>query len=167
MPKTTSKIRTELRELRIDDLRGSSDAAQLFEDHWDEVALNKRVMKLNPHWKRYYALEEQGALLVLGLFAKLTKPRLETMVGYSVSFITEHMHYADLRYAQNDVLFVAKPWRNGRLGVRLILATEVAARERGAQLMLWHAKDREDLTLKDLLPCMGYGVQDIIYSKEL
>jgi len=167
MPRTKSETTIEIRELRVDDVRRSSEVALLFEEHWDEVALNKRVMQLDPHWKRYYALEEQGMLLILGMFAVQTHPSVETLIGYSVNLVIEHMHYAGLRYCQNDLLFVDKNWRRGRRGLQLILATEAKARERGARMMTWHAKDRPELVLKDVLPRMGYGVQDIIYSKEL
>lgn len=165
MPNVKTGPTVELRLLRVDDVRGRMDAEALLEAHWEEVALNKRVMKLDPHWKRYYALEEQGMLMIIGLFAVQRRPRVETLVGYSVNFITEHMHYAGLRLCQNDLLFVHREWRRGRHGLQLILATEQLGKERGAQLMLWHAK--QGTALDALLPRMGYGVQDIIYSKEL
>ena len=43
--------------------------------------------------------------------------------------------------------------------------TEEHAKSLGCKLMLWHAK--EDTTLCALLPRLKYGVQDIVFSKEL
>ena len=76
-----------------------------------------------------------------------------------------HFHYADLRVTQNDVLFVKKEFRGGRLGLRLLKATEDHAKSEGCKLMLWHAK--ENTALDKLLPKLKYGVQEIMYSKEI
>lgn len=165
MPKTKSEPSTVIRKVRVDDFRSNPDAIELFSEHWEEIALNKRVMRLDPNWKKYYALEEQGMMLILAMYAVQRGPYCEVLVGYSVNFVTDHMHYQDLRVCQNDLLFVQENWRSGRHGLRLILATEAAGKELGAKLMLWHAKP--DTTLDVLLPRMSYGIQDIIYSKEL
>ena len=68
-------------------------------------------------------------------------------------------------YCHNDVLFVAKEYRRGRLGLGLIRATEREAKKRGAQMVSWHAK--QGTALEALMPRLGYGVQDIIYSREV
>lgn len=128
--------------------------------HWDEVAKNKKVMVLKPDRNRYEELERNGALLCLAAL----DPDGE-IVGYSVCFIGPHIHYADLRVANNDVLFLREDLRPSTVGLRLIRETEKVARARGAQLMLWHAK--QGTTLDKIMPRMGYGVQDIIYSKEI
>ena len=75
------------------------------------------------------------------------------------------MHYADLKYSQNDVLFIKKEFRGGRIGLRLMKITEDYAKALGCKVMLWHAK--EHTTLSTLLPRLKYGVQDIVFSKEL
>lgn len=164
MTDTEADTKIEIRKVTIDELRASPDAAGLFEAHYQEVARNKDVMVLDPNWRAYYALEERGLLMAFAAVAVQQDPHVEVMVGYSLNVITQHMHYAGLRICQNDVLFVAKEWRRG-VGRRLIHHTEHEARERGARLMLWHAKEGTDLDR--LLPKLGYGVQDIIYSRRL
>ena len=131
----------------------------LFQDHWDEVALNKQVMALKPDMQRYHSMNEQGMLLVIGAWND------GALVGYSVNFVMQHLHYADLRICSNDLLFVSKDLRKGRVGLRLIRATEAAAKEAGAKLMLWHGKP--NTTLVEIMPALGYGVQDVIFSKEV
>jgi predicted GNAT superfamily acetyltransferase len=131
----------------------------LFQDHWDEVALNKQVMALKPDMPRYQAMNEQGALVVLGAWDD------ERLVGYSVNFVMQHLHYADLRICSNDLLFVSQAVRKGRVGLRLIRATEAAAKDAGARLMLWHGKP--NTALVEIMPALGYGVQDVIFSKEV
>lgn len=127
--------------------------------HWEEVALNKEVMVLKPDVARYQDLEASGVLHSLVAYAG------DQIVGYSVNFLTSNLHYADLVYVQNDVLFVHPDYRKSSVGRRLIQATEVLAKELGARMMLWHAKP--DTPLSALLPRAGYGVQDVMFSKVL
>jgi predicted GNAT superfamily acetyltransferase len=131
----------------------------LLRAHWDEVAKNKELMQLKPRVDVYRAMENDGALIALGAFSG------PDLVGYSVTMVSAHLHYADLIYAHNDVIFVAEQHRAGRLGLKLIRETERQAKERGARLMLWHAKP--DTAFNTLLPRLGYGVQDIVHSREL
>ena len=135
-------------------------AADLLEAHWGEVAQYKHLMVLKPDWHRYYEAEEKGMLLAISVGVPGNP-----MVGYSVSFIGSHMHYRDLVVATNDVLFLHEGWRTSGVGPRLIVATEAEAAERGAKLMLWHAKP--DTALDSIMPRMGYSVIDIVHSKEL
>lgn len=146
----------EIRETCIDEVLA---AQALLEKHWDEIARNKRVMVLKPDVKRYHNLEAAGLLFTVGAYVDAQ------LVGYSVNIVSPHLHYSDLVVASNDVLYIDPEHRAGKLGLRLMRATEGIAKEAGAQLMLWHAK--QGTRLNDLLPRLGYGVQDIIYSKEL
>lgn len=133
--------------------------ATLLDEHWRELAKNKRLMVLKPDVARYQTLEDQGHLITLFAYDG------DAVVGYSASFISNHMHYTDLRIVMNDVLFVAKSHRTGRTGMQLIRETERIAKERGAHMMMWHAKQHTDL--EKILPRLGYGVQEIMLSKEL
>lgn len=136
-----------------------TQAERLFAEHWDEVALNKQVMVLKPDGDRYLAMEATGGLLILAAYHD------GELVGYSVNFVMRHLHYADLCVASNDLLFVAKAHRKSRLGLQLIKATEQHAKDRGARLVLWHAKP--NTALAELMPRLGYGVQDVIFSREV
>lgn len=136
-----------------------ANAGELFSEHWEEVALNKDVMVLKPDEQRYRNIEANGMLLAIGAFED------GKIVGYSVNIVTTHSHYADLVICNNDVLFVTESKRAGRLGLKLIRETERLAKERGVQLMLWHAKP--NTALEKMMPRLGYGVQDIIFSIQI
>ncbi len=131
----------------------------LLQAHRDELATARHLMEVAPHLEAYRALEQNGALLALVAY------RGDEIAGYSINFTGPHLHYSGLRYAQNDVLYVKPEHRGGRLGVRLMRETERLARERGARMMMWHAKP--GTALEQMLPRMRYGVQDIVYSKEV
>jgi GNAT superfamily N-acetyltransferase len=147
-------------------IRELHNTAQLIQDnealgreHYDEIALNKRLMEYAPDIERYAALEEQGILACVGVFDG------DEMVGYSVNLVVHHLHYKHLVTAHNDMIFIAKSHRKGRTGLLLIKATKELCGERGAKIMMWHAK--EGSALAKLLPRLGCRVQDIIFSEDL
>jgi len=127
--------------------------------HYEEIALNKRVMVYAPDLAKYKALETNGSLLTLGVFDG------DKLIGYSVNIFYNHLHYKDMLVAHNDMIFVAQDNRLGTLGLKLIRATTEACRARGAHLMLWHAK--QNTKLAELFPKLGCGVQDMIFSEVL
>tara|TARA_R100000458_G_C8157315_1_gene162794 strand:- start:17 stop:526 length:510 start_codon:yes stop_codon:yes gene_type:complete len=149
--------KTELRLCTLDEFKVKADP--LFQEHYEEIALRKDLMELKPNWPMYEALDQSGVLFIYLAMQD------DVCIGYSMNIVTNHLHYADLRYSQNDVLFIKKEFRGGRIGLRLMKVTEDHSRSLGCKVMLWHAK--EDTTLAKLLPRLKYGVQDVIYSKEL
>ena len=149
----------EIRE--VTDIAAAIEANEaLGREHYDEIALNKRVMIYAPDIGKYKAMEAHGSLLTLGVFDEDNQ-----LVGYSVNIIYTHLHYKDMLVAHNDMIFISQDNRLGTLGLKLIKATTAACRERGAHLMLWHAKQNSKLA--DLFPKLGCGVQDIIFSEVL
>lgn len=135
------------------------DAEPLLADHWREVAKHRDLMVLAPDWAKYEEIEAAGGSIIFGAYVG------DRMVGYSIAFAGTHLHYAGLVSCSNDVLYVAPEYRKGRLGLQLIYETERAAAERGAKIITWHAK--EGTALAKLLPRIGYGVHEVIYSKRL
>ncbi len=147
----------ELRPITVADMQ--AQAAALLRAHWEEVAKRRDLMVLAPDWPRYEQMEANGALVAVGAYAN------GELVGYSLTLVGPHLHYVGLTVAQNDVLFVAKEHRHGRIGLDLIRKTEELAKDRGARLVSWHAK--EGTALAALLPRLGYGVHEIIFAREV
>jgi GNAT superfamily N-acetyltransferase len=126
--------------------------------HREELTVYPEIMQLSPDVETYLRLEDAGKLLSLGVFDH------DELIGYSVNVVTRNLHY-DLRVCQNDVLYLTPEHRLGPLGLRLIRDTERHAREVGAKIMLWHAK--QGTALDGLLPRIDYQVQEIMYSRVL
>lgn len=131
----------------------------LLSEHREELTTHKHIMELKPDLERYAALEQAGNLVSLALYDK------DRIVGYSVSVVVKNIHYADLVYALNDVLFVGALYRGSSWGVKLIHETEKLCKLHGAKLMMWHGKPAT--AFSDMMPRLGYRVQDIMFSKEL
>ena len=149
--------KTEIRLATVDEML--AEAQTLFDEHYEEIARNKQVMVLKPDEETYRKAEEMGTIFIL------SARQNDVLIGYSVNFVSNHLHYADLKLAQNDLLFISKEHRGGRVGLRLIKDTENHARSLGCKLMLWHCKP--NTPLNEILPRLKYGVQDVIYSKEI
>lgn len=124
--------------------------------HYEEVSSAARPLAVD--WLKYQSLESAGLLVGLGAFAD------DELVGYSATIVDRHIHY-DLVTAYNAALFVHPDHRATPLGLKLMRATKDAARERGANLMLWHAKP--DSQLNTLLTRKRLKVQDIVYQESL
>ena len=62
------------------------DIKPLLEEHWEEVALNKDKIKINPDWEAYFSLESQGKLDIF------TARDEGVLVGYFVVFVYPHIH---------------------------------------------------------------------------
>lgn len=131
----------------------------LLAEHYEEVAKFKDVAVLKPDWARYKEAEREGRLLILIICEG------NRGIGYSANFLQMNLHYSDLLFAQNDVLYLSPEHRKGALGYRLILETEKRAKERGAKLMLWHTKPQT--TLEALMPRLSYEILDTIWARRL
>ena len=100
----------------------------LFEEHYEEIARNKQVMKLKPDEQAYRNMEQMRQIFIF------SARQDDELIGYSVNFVLNHPHYADLKLAQNDLLFIKKEFRGSRAGLRLIKETEIHATSLGCKL---------------------------------
>lgn len=86
----------------------------LLKQHYDEIALNKDIINLNPDWEGYARLDAVNALRIY------TARRNNKLLGYFVVIVSKSLHYRDHLFANNDVIFLAKDARKGLTGVKLI-----------------------------------------------
>lgn len=136
------------------------NGADLLEQHYQEIARRKNVLKLDPHWDSYTQLEDHDMLVTLLAI------RGEEIVGYSIVILSPMLHYRQQTMAQSDVLFIREDCRGLRLFERLREASEDAARAAKADMFTWHAKPGTSLD-RILDRRADYSIHDVIYSKEL
>lgn len=86
----------------------------LLEQHYQEIALNKDVIKLNPDWRAYAQLDAINGLRIY------TARKDGELMGYFVVIVSRSLHYKDHLFANNDVIFLAKSARKGLTGIKLI-----------------------------------------------
>ena len=133
------------------------DAEPLLQEHWDEVALNKDKIKINPDWDAYYALEEQGKLKVF------TARDGEKLVGYFVVFVSPHIHYKDHLFAKNDLIYLAPSHRKGFTGIKLLKFAEGCLKADGVSVLVVNTKNHRPF--HKIMQFLGFSPSETLYSK--
>lgn len=132
----------------------------LYQEHWEEVALDKGAIRLNPDYAKYSALAKAGILNVV------TARVSGELIGYHISMVWPHIHYADSLTAFTDIFFLKREYRKGTgAGVRLLKFMEKSLRERGVQKIYMGTKLLHDIG--PLLERLGYKAIERIYTKVL
>ena len=134
-----------------------NEVDELLALHYDELTRNKDRVKLSPMWKEYAALEMDGK------FHVFTARDDGALVGYAAFFVTQHLHYADLTTAMNDVLFLHPDHRQGMTGIRLLKYCESELKKLGAQKLCWHAK--LETSLIPILQRLGYATEEVSMAR--
>ena len=135
------------------------DMQSLLVEHWAEVAHDKDEIKLEPDRSRYEAMERDGKLLAIAARED------GQLIGYSVFFMTHHIHYKHSLLGINDVLFVTKEHRGTRAGLMLIRESEKQLKEFGVIKAVWHVKPSNDWS--EVLIRGGYKTLETCYGKLL
>jgi len=135
------------------------DAQELLQQHYEELTLFKEHINLEPNWDSYLRLEQQKNLVLI------TARDKGVLVGYTLFFLTNHMHYKSTRVAINDVLFLHKNYRKGFTGIKLLKEAETVLKALGVDKIMWHVKFTNNFG--PILQRMGYVNEEIIFSKML
>src|SRR5271156_2488408 len=77
------------------------EAKALMELHYDEIAKNKQLLKLNPDVATYNKADQENKLLLL------TARSEGVLVGYFLWIMIKHAHYQDVVVAEEDLHFLA------------------------------------------------------------
>lgn len=135
-------------------------ANQLLHAHWQEVAHDKELMKLDPNLDKYIEADFKQRLHIV-----VMRDDGDKIVGYSVHFLTQHPHYRGMTCAEDDVHYLIPEFRgtgNHELMRTYALRT---LKERGVQFVTARVKvgHEHDKTLRNL----GYGPVDMVYGLDL
>lgn len=129
----------------------------LLDDHWEEIALNKDVIKLNPDCEAYAAYDSINALRVY------TARDEGKLVGYFVVLVTRSLHYKDHLFAINDIIFLKKEVRLGMTGVKLIKYAVKCLEEEGVSKIMINTKIHQPFDA--VLERLNFKCIERVYSK--
>lgn len=142
----------------------------LLKEHYLEISHFPDI-ELDPDIEAYNQCE------ALGMLRCYTARLSGELIGYSVNFIRHNMHYQRSLQGVQDVLFVAKAHRHGRVGVKLIRYKEEQLRAEGTQVTYEHTKANDQIRLAltclnrtdvgAIMERLGYELVDLIYAKRL
>lgn len=78
-----------------------------FPDHWNELALNKDKVPLDPQYQVYLDRENLGQVMFI---CGREKGRI---IAYFVGFVTPALHYQTCLTLQMDIFYLAPEYRDG------------------------------------------------------
>lgn len=129
----------------------------LLEDHWQEIALNKEVIKLNPNYEMYKKLCNSGLMKII------TARNDGKLIGYCICIINYNLHYKDSLTATNDIFFISKDYRKGSTGVKLFIKNEEILKSYGVQRLIMNTKIHQDVGA--IFERLGYKQTERVFGK--
>lgn len=132
----------------------------MFERHWQELARNQEMIKLDPDYERYLAVDKLG---ILRMFMAREDGKI---IGYAVYFVSPHMHYRNDTWAVSDILWVSPEKRRGRVGIDLLRFVETSLREEGVSVMHTTGKEAHP-ALATVLDHLGHARIEFGFAKVL
>ena len=131
---------------------------QIFPDHYEELCVTKDF-PLDPDYEAYRHLAKAGMLRCITC-------RMDgNLIGYIVFYIQPHLHYKSCKTAFEDIYYVKKEFRKGRIGIKLFQYAEKVLKEHGVNRIIMHTKVHLDNSR--LFEYLGYKHTDKLYTKLL
>tara|TARA_R110000744_G_scaffold12907_6_gene38051 strand:+ start:686 stop:1138 length:453 start_codon:yes stop_codon:yes gene_type:complete len=136
------------------------DIKPLLIKHWEDIALDKDAVKLDPSWEMYDYLANHGNIHV-------TTVRNDdgVMVGYCVYILSRAMHYATETYADGDIFWLDPDYRKGTIGIRMLKAAEKSLATLGVTKVLNKVKLHKDVG--KIFEHLGYSAIERVYAKRI
>lgn len=127
--------------------------------HYEELALNKDTVPLDPQYDIYISRERAGELLFV------TLREAGELVGYFIGFIAPGLHYRTCLTCTMDIFFVHPDKRGQGAGQHLFAFVEKELRRRGVHRWFVGSKCHKDASW--LFERLGFEQVEIYYSKML
>lgn len=125
---------------------------------YEELTLHKDVVKLRPRWSLYLLMQSRGTLHVIT--ARQGGVRL---VGYSLFLVDQHLHYADIKLASNDVFYVHPDFRRGSVPLRFLRFTRGYLKDIGVHKIAYHFKAGNNFGA--ILKRLGYSPEEEVVAE--
>lgn len=110
----------------------------MFPAHWEELALNKDRVPLDPQYDVYEAREARGEVLCVTLRDR------GDIRGYFVGFIAPGLHYRSCLTLTMDIYWTHPDIRGGTAAIRLFRTVEQEAKRRGVKRVFYGSKNHKD-----------------------
>jgi len=130
---------------------------EVFPRHWEELALNKDKVPLDPMYEIYFERDKRGEVLLVTLREE------GEIAGYFIGFINPGLHYRTCLTCIMDIFYVKPEHRNKRGGVILFKAVEKECKRRGVQRIYAGSKLHKDSGR--LFEALGYNKIEAYYSR--
>ena len=145
----------EFKEESFDQVIG--EIKPLLEKHYEEIALDKDVIKLNPDYEIYKKLCDSGMMKIT------TARQAGLLVGYCIVIVKHHLHYKDSLTAVNDIFFIDPAYRQGSTALKLFKQVEEMLKGYGVQRLVMNTKKHRDVGV--LFDRLGYIETERVFTK--
>ncbi|HEY2538226.1 MAG TPA: GNAT family N-acetyltransferase [Stellaceae bacterium] len=135
------------------------EAKPLLQRHWEEIALDKASVPLDPDWDRYREFDKKNGLSVV------TARVNGELVGYCCMILSMGLHYKTTPEAIMDIFWLAPEVRGRMGGVRLFRAVEKELQRLGIRRVNVGSKLHKDVSR--LFLALGYQPIEMWFSKLL
>jgi len=129
----------------------------VFPIHWEELALFKDKMPLDPCWESFAAYESTGKLLFVTLRER------GRLAGYFVGIVAPALHYHGTLTAKMDLLYVVPEHRGNDGGNILLDAVMAELKRRGVQLVWMGSKNHKPI--EGLFESRGFTHEESYFAK--
>lgn len=129
----------------------------LFPAHFEELALNKDKVPLDPQYDIYLERDKRGEVLFVA------GRELGALIGYFVGFVAPGLHYKTCLTLSLDIFWIHPEYRHRGAGFQMFKTVEAEAKRRGVQRMIVGSKLHQDASW--LFERLGYDEVERYYSK--
>ena len=131
----------------------------IFYEHWKEIALDKKVIPLDPDWNRYATMDSQGYLHMM------TVRDDGILIGYYLAIVMSHLHYKSSMTAWSDIFYLHPDYRFGWTGYKLFVHTESMLKKLGVQKS--YVMTKAHLPINMLMKRLKYRLIERTFTKLL
>lgn len=128
----------------------------MFELHFQELALNKDKVPLDPQYDFYLEAEARGEVMFV-----VGRERGK-IIGYFIGFVRPGLHYQTCMTLHLDIFWIHPEHRGKAAGFQLFKVVEQEAKNRGVQRMFVGSKVHKDASF--LFEKLGYEKVEVYYS---
>ena len=130
---------------------------EIYPEHWAEIALDKKLIPLNPSYDTYRTLDQAGSILMV------TVRDGETLAGYMIGFIWPHLHYQTVE-CFTDIFFVRPQYRcGGWTYLKLFRRYHSELEQRN--VIRWHVTSKDHKDSGAIMRRMGFRAVETHYSR--
>ena len=148
----TTTYQSENPSTFIEELKGILPA------HYDELCPCKDF-PLAPDYETF------GRLDAAGMLRCITVREDNALIGYAIFIVQPHLHYKTCLTAFEDIYYLKKEYRKGRVGIRLFQFAEDVLKNEGVNRVIMHTKVHLDNSR--LFEYLGYKHTDKLFTKVL
>lgn len=142
----------------VDPWKFLDELKEIFPVHYEELSVTKEY-ELEPDYDAYKRLADCNWLRCITCRCDAE------LIGYIVFVVQPHLHYKSCLTAFEDIYYVKKEYRKGRVGLRLFKYAEDVLKQRGVNRIIMHTKVHMDHSR--IFEYLGYKNTDKLFSKML